>query len=120
MNSDTLTQLLQKGFRVTLGATATLVEAIQDPQHRDANLSRLTSELSQLAEEWEVKGTTTEQEARSFVDRLWQQQQSATATAPAPSPAAGSPAMQQDLQSLTAEIAAMRAELERLRAQDNS
>jgi polyhydroxyalkanoate synthesis regulator phasin len=128
--NDNLTQLLQKGFRVTLGATATLVEAIQDPQRREANLSKLTTELSQLAEEWEVKGATTEREARNFVDTMWSQNNPSSATAPtyatsSPSTPASSatvtpPDVQQDLQELTAQIAAIRAEIERLRAQDNS
>jgi polyhydroxyalkanoate synthesis regulator phasin len=131
MNSDTLTELIQKGFRVTLGATATLVETLQDPQRREANLSKLTTELSQLAEEWETKGATTEQEARNFVDTLWReranQATSPTASQSAPQPPATStgpastpPDVQQDLQELTAQIAAIRAEIERLRAQDNS
>lgn len=128
--NDTLTQLLQKGFRVTLGATATIVEAIQDPQRREANLSKLTTELSQLAEEWEAKGVTTEQEARNFVDTVLRQgaaSSPSTSYTPSPSsPAAAAPStsapadVQQDLQELTAQIAAIRAEIERIRAQDNS
>jgi polyhydroxyalkanoate synthesis regulator phasin len=126
--NDTLTQLLQKGFRVTLGATATIVEAIQDPQRREANLSKLTTELSQLAEEWEAKGVTTEQEARNFVDTVLRQGNAAPAdsyTPPPSSPASAAPStsapadVQQDLQELTAQIAAIRAEIERIRAQDN-
>lgn len=128
--NDTLTQLLQKGFRVTLGATTTIVEAIQDPRRREANLSKLTTELSQLAEEWEARGVTTEREARNFVDTIWSQagQSSTAASYPsspstssiAPSPATAPPAdVQQDLQELTAQIAAIRAEIERIRDQDN-
>lgn len=134
MNSDTLTQLLQKGFRVTLGATATLVEAIQDPQRREASLSKLTAELSQLTEELETKGVTTEQEARNFVDTLWRQQNAPTSspstqpnpftsqppqTPPQTSSQAAPTEVQQDLQELTAQIAAIRAEIEKLRDQDN-
>ena len=120
MNSDTLTQLLQKGFRVTLGATASLVEALQDPEHRQEKLSRLTSDFGQLTEEWEAKGATTEQEARNFVDNLWRQ----SSVTPPPSSSAvpvdsPDPGVQEDLQELTAQIAAMRAEIEKLRAQDN-
>lgn len=121
MNSDTLAQLLQKGFRVTLGATTMLVETIQDPQRREANLSKLTTEWGQLAEEWESKGAVTEQEARNFVDTIWQQRTApSTTAAPAspPSPAAPSasaPDVQQDLQELTSQIAAIRAEIEKLR-----
>jgi polyhydroxyalkanoate synthesis regulator phasin len=126
--NDTLTQFLQKGFRVTLGATATIVEAIQDPQRREANLSKLTTELSQLAEEWEAKGVTTEQEARNFVDTMFNQDNSSPASPSytaspsnsAPSSTAAPADVQQDLQELTAQIAAIRAEIERIRAQDNS
>ena len=129
MNSDTITQLLQKGFRVTLGATATLVEALQDPQRRAENLSKLTSELSQLTAEWETKGATAEVEARNFVDTLWRQQSSSTPPAPSypvrtvdspTTPISTAPAdVQQDLQELTAQIAAIRAEIERLRNQES-
>ncbi len=124
MNSDTLAQLLQKGFHVTLGATATLVEALQDPQRREANVSKLSNELSQLAEEWEAKGATTEVEARNFVSNLWQQ---SPVTPPAPpTPSSSAPVttpmddVQQDLQDLTAQISAIRAEIERLRSEDNT
>lgn len=122
MNSDTLAQLLQKGFHVTLGATATFVETLQDPQRREANVSKLSSELSQLAEEWEAKGATTEVEARNFVSNLWQQSPTAPSSPP---PAAAAPVVtppdevQQDLQALTDQISAIRAEIERLRAEDS-
>lgn len=122
MNSDQFTQLLQKGFRVTLGATATLVESIQDPQLREESLSQLQSgDFVRLSEAWEAKGTSTETEARNFVTNLWQQQMAAPA--PSASGSTGSTAsgttapveIQQDLQELTAEIAAMRTEIEKLR-----
>jgi polyhydroxyalkanoate synthesis regulator phasin len=122
MNSDTLVQLLQKGFRVTLGATASLIEILQDPQRRNENLAKLRVELSELAEEWAAKGEMTEQEARNFVDTLLSQQTQTTAsqgTATTAQPAAP-PDVQLDLQELTAQIAAIRAELERLREQDSS
>lgn len=120
MNSDTLLQLLQKGFRVSLGATASLIEILQDPLKRDANLSRLQTELAELAEEWAEKGEMTEQEARHFVETILNQQQASTpgeagqATERSSSPTT-SPDVQADLQELTNQIAAIRAELERLR-----
>jgi polyhydroxyalkanoate synthesis regulator phasin len=101
MNSDTLMQMLQNGFRLTLGATTSLievvqdsekrtenltrlqqevsqtatslVEAIQDPQKREANLTKLRQEWHQLSEEWVAKGEITEQEARNFVNNLLSQ-----------------------------------------------
>ena len=70
MNTDNLTQLLQQSFRLTLGATASLVETLQDPQKRTDNLDRMQSELSHLATEWAAKGEMTEQEARNFVNNF--------------------------------------------------
>lgn len=126
MNSDQLIQLAQKGFRVTLGATASLLETLQDPQRREENLSRLRTEFSQLADEWAIKGETTEQEARNFVNGLWTQRSSDSSTPPAsnvsaPTTAAGvaTPDIQQDLQDLTSQLAEIRAELEKLREQDS-
>lgn len=122
MNAENFVQLFQKGFRVTLGATASFVEVLQDPEKRHENLSKLNQEWSVLSEEWAQKGEVTEQEARSFVDTLLTNRganQSATsapgATVTAPS---APPDVQLELQELTAQIVAMRAELERLRNQD--
>lgn len=118
MNPDTFVQLFQKGFRVTLGATASLVEVLQDPEKRDENLAKLNQEWSVLSAEWAQKGETTEQEARNFVDTLLTRRgtsqstgaSSATVTTPS-----APPDVQLELQELTAQIVAMRAELERLR-----
>ncbi|NJO40538.1 MAG: hypothetical protein HC769_04525 [Cyanobacteria bacterium CRU_2_1] len=126
MNPDTVIQLAQKGFRVTLGATASLLETLQDPQRREETLFKLRTEFSQLADEWEVKGETTEQEARNFVDTMLRQPSNpGSSSSPEPStvttpvtPGASSD-VQQDLQELTAQLAAIRAELEKLREQDS-
>ncbi len=123
MNSDTVVRLLQKGFRVTLGATASLVEMLQDPYKRDINLTRLRTELDQLTQEWAEKGAVTEQEARSYVDRFMAERQASqapptvttTTTTVPPTP----PEVQLELQELTAQLAAIRAELERLRSEEN-
>lgn len=124
MNSDTVVLLLQKGFRVTLGATASLVEVLQNPQKREQNLAKLRLELSQLAEELAEKGEITEREARTFVDGVLSQRQNAssaasetTVTTTATSVQTNSPEVQLELQELTAQLAAIRAELERLRSQ---
>lgn len=125
MNSDILIQSLQKGFRVTLGATASLIEILQDPQKRDQNLAKLQQDLSVLAEEWAEKGTATEQEARSFVDTLLAKQDGGegytqTTTVSAVESPSASPDVQLELQELTAQIAAIRMELEKLRNSDAS
>ncbi|GAC1483620.1 MAG: hypothetical protein NVS2B14_21690 [Chamaesiphon sp.] len=126
MNPDDLTQILQQGLRVTLGATASLVETLQNPQKRTQRLSQIESELSQLAQEWALKGEMTEQEARNFVDSLLTRQ------SPSPTPTdasdtAATPRQQTtpptsaelELQELTAQIAAIRAELEKLRGSES-
>lgn len=125
MNPDDVLQTLQRGFRVTLGATTALVESIQDPQRRDENLAKLRTDPSQLADELAIKGEVTEQEARTFVDNLLAQRSgqpdaaSGGFTRSAPTGPVVSPDVQADLQDLTTQIAAMRKELERLRQQDS-
>jgi polyhydroxyalkanoate synthesis regulator phasin len=126
MNSDLLIQLLHKGFRVTLGATASLIEILQDPQRRDENLGRLRTDLAELADEWAVKGELTEQEARNFVETILAQQTRTNSssesggtttitTTATTAPPAATPDVQNDLRELTDQIAAIRAELEKLR-----
>ncbi|MBW4522855.1 MAG: hypothetical protein KME16_24725 [Scytolyngbya sp. HA4215-MV1] len=120
MNSDILVQLLQKGFRVTLGATASLIEILQDPQKREENLTKLRLDLTQLTEEWAEKGLVTEQEARSFVDTVLSQRGGqASATATPPSSTTATPEVQGELHELTEQIAAIRMELEKLRDKDS-
>lgn len=114
-----LLQLLQKGFHVTLGATASLVETLQDPEKRSQSFARLQTELGQLTEEWAEKGSVTEQEARNFVETVLNRPSATSTTASsAPDTPAASPEIQVELQELTAQIAAMRAEVEKLRSQE--
>lgn len=118
MNSDTVVRFVQNGFRVTLGATASIVEMLQDPQKREANLIKLRTEVEQLTRDWATKGEITEQEARSYVDSLLAQRRGTTTTT-VPTTATTvpptSPEVQLELQELTAQLAAIRAEVERLR-----
>jgi len=123
MDSDTVMQLLQKGFRVTLGATASLIEILQDPLRRDENLAKLRTELGELADELSIKGEMTEREARNFVETILSQRErsdSSTQTTATTTPPTATPDVQLDLQELTAQISAIRAELEKLREQDSS
>lgn len=124
MNADHLLQFVQQGFLVTLGATSSLVEVLQDPEKRDENLDRLKTQLGELAQEWAQKGSITEQEARNFVDSLIAQQaaqRQAQTETPVSPPETPTPTTdvdpQLELQQLTAQIAALRAELERMREQ---
>lgn len=124
MNSNTFVQILQSGLRVSLGATTALVETLQDPQKREENLTQLKTQLSQRIAEWEEKGEITEQEARQFVETMMRQQSNPGYSSPTDTPSnavttppttAASPNVQLELEELTAQIAAMRAELEKLR-----
>lgn len=124
MNSNNLLDILQTGFRVSLGATTSLVETLQDPQKREESLSQLRLELSQRVTEWAEKGAVTEQEARRLIEQIWRQPsnsgRSTTTEVTTPSPTASptsatSPSTQLEIEELTAQIAAIRTELEKLR-----
>lgn len=125
MNPDDIFQNLQKGFRITLGATSTVLESIQDSQRREEALNQLRTDPVQLAEELAVKGEATEREARAFVDNLLAQQSgsasagSSSASASAKTPTAP-PEVETDLKELTQKISELRAELEKLRQQEGS
>lgn len=120
MDSNNLVQLLQKSFHVTLGATAALVEVLQDPQKREQNLSKLKLELDELAQEWSERGEMTEVEARNFVSSLLESGnqgdiQPDSGSLSSSTTTVADPIVQLKLQELTAQLAAIRAELERLR-----
>lgn len=130
MNADNLTQILHQGFRVTLGATSSMIEMLQDSQKRNENLEKIQSQWSQLAEEWAEKGEQTEEEARKFVDTILEQRSNSGAAETTTSTSSSSmtttpvsvsePDSAEDLQELTAQIAALRLELERLRGSESS
>ncbi|MGB3536302.1 MAG: hypothetical protein WBA13_22645 [Microcoleaceae cyanobacterium] len=125
MNVDNLTQVLQTGFRVTLGATSSLVEMLQDAQKRNENLDKIQSELSQLAEEWAAKGEVTEHEARKFIDAMMAQSvdsnrttvntEPTTIQVTTPETPSTDPSSVAEIQDLTQEIADLRSELEDLK-----
>jgi polyhydroxyalkanoate synthesis regulator phasin len=127
MNPDTLSQTLQKGFRVTLGATASLLEAFQDPQGSGQKFSEIGTDVNRLTEDLEVKGEQTEREARQFVDSLLGQMPNPfsagdSSTMPTVNTIATpvvDAAVQNELESLTQELAEIRTELESLKNQQN-
>jgi polyhydroxyalkanoate synthesis regulator phasin len=127
MNSDTLTDTLQKGFRLTLGATASLLEALQDPQGSSRKFSELSTDMDRLTEELEAKGAVTEQEARQFVDGMLTQvpnlfnqgsaapQSRTVYTVATP---VSDPSIQPELEALTQQLAEIRREIETLKQQN--
>ena len=130
---DSVTELVQKGFRTSLGAASFLVETLQDPNKRDENLQKLNSnfnsmDFSQLTEEWAEKGETTERDARTFVDNMLQQRGTESTVNrdnlsdfPRNDPAENvvRSNLQEELQELTAEIIALRTELEQYQDSDS-
>lgn len=117
MNNDNLAQTIQKGFHISLGATAALVESLQDAEKRQENLSKMQSDFGRLTEEWADKGSLTEQEARIYVERIFNQQ---TAPNTTPDETVSEGDFKTQVQELTAQLAALRAELENLQTQEES
>ena len=122
MNPDNLTEIIQKGFRVTLGATSFFMETLQDSSKRDENLNKLNSDFNQLTEEWAERGEITEREARNFVDTILNQQNqngqaNTNSITVRSSPISNSGFVQSDIQKdlleLTQEIANLRADLQK-------
>lgn len=127
MNSETLVQILQKSFHVTLGATASFAEVLQDSQKRDESWRKLTENLAELTQEWSEKGKITEDEARNFVDNLMKQKGSTPDTASEPDssgmteqPEASTVSNPQaEIEELTKQISTLRSELEELRQEES-
>ncbi|MEP6487800.1 hypothetical protein NDI43_03705 [Microcoleus vaginatus GB2-A3] len=132
MNPDNLPQMLQTGFHLTLGATSFLIETLQDPVKREENLDKLKSDLGQLADELLEKGEMTEREARNFVDTIFSQPderenaesesvspKQSDATTDAPPESVVQPNVKLEIEELTAQMAALRTELENLRVKNS-
>ncbi len=136
MNTDNLMESVQTGFRVAVGATASLIELLQDPQKQPENLNPWDANWDELTKQWAEKGEVTEREARNFVENLWSQQtasspetegtdrstespespeskESTESTESNPTPSSDSE-VQSELHELTQKIASLRAELEKL------
>lgn len=127
MNFDTFTELLQKGFRVTLGAASSAVEAIQDPQGSASKFSEIGPDIERLTDELEVRGALTEKEARDFVDGFtggqwpnpFEAAPAGSATVNTQATTVVDQSLQLEIKDLTAQLAAIRLELEQLKQQDS-
>ncbi len=74
MDTIDLSKLMQRSYYITLGATSSLLEVIQDPTKREENFKRLSRSFDEITQELAEKGVTTEAEARSYVDKFIVQQ----------------------------------------------
>ena len=124
MNPDNLTQIIQKGFHLTLGATSFFMETLQNSSKRDENLNKLNSDFNQLTEEWDQRGEMTEREARNFVDTILNQQNSQVNTDSINVPSTPvsdfvQSDIQRDLLELTQEVADLRAALQQSQKSDS-
>ena len=128
MEFETLSQLLQKSFRVTLGAAASAVDAIQDPQGSSEKFTAIGTDFERLTDELEVRGALTEKEAREFVDNLNLQFPNQFPNPFEPTPAGSATVnttatpvvdanLQAEIASLTEQLVSIRQEIEELKAQ---
>jgi polyhydroxyalkanoate synthesis regulator phasin len=130
MDPEKLPQMLQTGFHLTLGATSFLIEILQDPVKRSENLEKLNSDLGILADELLEKGEMTDREARNFVDTIFSgpsdrenshnesvSPKQSNSSADTPPDSVTTPDVQLEIQELTAQMMALRTQLENLRAQ---
>jgi len=134
MNPDSLLELIQKGYRVTLGAASTAAEAVQDPQRVSDEFSAIGTDWERLADKLEVRGALTEKEARDFVEGVTSQMPEPFRSASSPFTQSQSPMpptvttiatpvidteLQAEVTSLTAELIAIREEIEALKNKTN-
>ena len=136
MDTIDLSKLMQRGYYVTLGATSSLLEVLQDPTKREQNLRMVGRSFDEVTQELADKGITTEAEARSFVDNFIAQQVSGTTKPPeatglttvtttartvddaVPENLADKKvkaSMRDEIKELTQQLASLRLELEQLR-----
>lgn len=113
MTMNNVLEAIHKGFRLTVGATASVVETLQDAEKRDTTLADLKTKLVNKVQEWVDKGEITEQEARKIVENFLTQfskqppQPTSTNTTDAE--------LQAEIKQLTEQVIALKAELEKLR-----
>lgn len=127
MNPDMVTEFLKKGFHVTLGATTSVVESLQDSQKREENISQLNLGFDQLSQIWADKGEITESEARKMIDGMATQygvnanpMSSGSSTSPSATSPSIDPSLQQELKTLTNQLANIRLELTQMGSQNDT
>lgn len=115
MNNDNISQTIQQGFRVAVGAITSLVETAQNPDKRSEVLSELQMELNQKAREWAIKGEITEQEARKIIESLLHQNAKPNSASDRPEDTVPETNINSGLQQLRDELIALRIELAKMR-----
>ena len=120
MNTDTLLQFFQQGFRVAIGTTTTVADTLKNPQTASETWTRLTQNPTEFVQELADKGATTEQEARQVVDSIWPQNTSPSSMTITTTATAVTPDVQAELKDLMTELAGIRSEISQLRSDKNT
>lgn len=120
---NNLFQLIQQGRRIAIGAIASCAETLQDSKKRTEAIAYLQTELNQKIQEWSAKGEVTEADVKVFIDNLmaqrgWQGERYPSSTSSGKTSTYAS--SNSKLQELTAEIIALKLELEKLRKSKNN
>lgn len=104
-----------------------MVESLQDSQKREENISQLNLGFDQLSQIWADKGEITETEARKMIDSMATQygvnanpMSSGSSTAPSATSPSIDPSLQQELKTLTNQLANIRLELTQMGNQDDT
>jgi polyhydroxyalkanoate synthesis regulator phasin len=125
MKSNNILAIAQQTFRIAIGATATLLETIQDSDKRSTVITDMQTELNQKSQQWAQKGEVTEQEARQKLEQILQRtpwkgnsRNNASNDNTYTDSTTTSNVTKSELQSLTEQITALRNELEQLRNND--
>jgi polyhydroxyalkanoate synthesis regulator phasin len=121
MTTNPVFESLHQGFRLTVGAAATLLETLQDPRKRADTLADLQTHWNQIASEWSEKGQVTELEARQFLEEWLNRRresdtidiETAVDDEEVSSPTDSN--VTAEIKRLTEQLTALRAELERSR-----
>lgn len=114
MENNTIFNLIQQGFRTAVGASASVVETLQDSQKRSQILSDLNTEWQQKSQEWEQKGTITEQEARKIIEQFFKGHSSKSSNPYEDIEVKSVDNQSNGIQELTREIVALREEVQKL------
>jgi len=73
MDNNPFVEIIKQGFRTAVGATASILETLQDEQKRNDLFSELNSQWAEKSQQWAEKGELTEQEARRIIEQFFQQ-----------------------------------------------
>jgi polyhydroxyalkanoate synthesis regulator phasin len=114
MENNAIFNVIQQSFRMAVGATASIVETLQDSQKRSQVLSDFSTEWQQKSEEWAQKGTITEQEARKIIEQFFKGYHSNNKNSYNDIEVKSVDNQSNDIQELTREIIALREEVQKL------